>query len=85
MKQKNFTFNQYYANSYPENNKPSCFLTWEDKVKHDMVQKGYLVKDLKTTKTITVSCYLSKANVPLKERLKMQKVVEKPITSIKLK
>ena len=88
MRQKKFTFSKHFAESYDKNIVPTKYLTWKDAFVAQLLKQGYLVKDVKETETITISCYAARANVTLKEREKIQKnitntkLISKPYQTI---
>ena len=77
MKQIKFTFKKYFRDNYPIEYRPPLHLTLEDKIKDDLLKRGYLIKDIKERKVIEISAIVARANVPLKERQKLQKDIDK--------
>ena len=82
MKQKTFTFKYYKHEFYPKGTLAPDAFSLKDSLKNRLVRKGYLVKDLKEEEVISVRCTIAKANVPWKERQKLQNDIdnEKPTT-----
>lgn len=75
MKQKTFTFKFYKHEIHPKGSHAMDAMTHADSLKARMVRKGYLVRSLKEEEVIMVSCHLARANVPLKERQRMQEEI----------
>lgn len=74
--QKTLTFKYYKNEQYPKGHMAIDAFTLSDSLKNRLNRKGYVVKNLKEEEVIAVSCYMAKANIPLKDRLKLQKDID---------
>ena len=77
MKQKLFTFKFYKHEIHPKGSVATDALTHAESLKRRLVKKGYMVTNLKEEEVVFVSCYMAKANIPLKGREKMQDKIDK--------
>lgn len=76
MTQTNFTFKTYKQEIYLKGTAPISAISHKESLRNRMVEKGYLVTDLKEQEVIMVSCLLAKANIPLIDRVKKQKQID---------
>ena len=76
MQQGKFTFSKHFRSVYPEDYIPPAHLTIEGEFVDNLLKKGYLVKDIKMKKVVMITGYAARANIPLKERQKLQKKIK---------
>ncbi len=74
--QKTITFKKQFRESYDLSVMPTAHFDWEHYVRDLLMRKGYLIRSLKATPTITITCYIARANFPRIEREKMQKEID---------
>lgn len=76
MAQKKFTFSKHFQSLYPENYIPPAHISVEGEFVSKLLKQGYIVREVRVEKVIKISCLAARANIPPKERLKLQREIE---------
>lgn len=79
MTQKTVTFTKYVQKTFPKDYAPNTNFTVEDETKQQLLKLGYVVANIDKKETVTINCVVGKYNVPLEERKKLQKKLDKTV------
>ncbi|MEK9206872.1 MAG: hypothetical protein AAB922_00165 [Patescibacteria group bacterium] len=80
MKQKTMTFKLFFQKVYDKGHQPTGFVTIEGEFKDRLIRGGYVVRNIERKDVLIANC--AKANVPKKEREKMQEQIDKTPNNI---